>query len=127
MAFQPIRCQTNQYSHLFFLSMIKIWNILPDDFIQSPGMHSFKRKVNNYLLIGNLLYIVVFLISVCSPPGLLKFISCWIIHGWAHLSSEVYRGKLQPDQTKFLTLKVTLRATWIWKWIKNLKVAKFDT
>ena len=53
MAFQPIRCQTNQYSRSFFPSMIKIWNTLPEDLIQSSDMHSFKRGVNKYLLRGN--------------------------------------------------------------------------
>lgn len=44
----PPNLNTEQFLNSFFVRVIKVWNILPDDIIRSASMDVFKRKLRTF-------------------------------------------------------------------------------
>ena len=44
----PLNLQTNQYLNSFFIRVVKVWNDLPDEIVQSRSISIFKHKLNSF-------------------------------------------------------------------------------
>ena len=49
-AILPFRCCTSQFSRCFLPSMVKVWNILPNDIVLSDNVNVFKSRLNKFLI-----------------------------------------------------------------------------